>query len=370
MADALKTMYNEPFLRSFGQKVKRAYRNFDAESFTADVLAPPWEEQALLTRMRRIATALGHYLPSDYRRALDVLYAIDGECSGFPYLFFPEFVAIYGRNAADWDLSLAALARFTGKSSAEFAIRPFLLQDPERTLARMLEWTGHPDEHVRRLASEGSRPRLPWGVALPAFKRDPAPLLPILTALRADPSLYVRKSVANHLNDIAKDHPQVVREIVARWKGSHPDTDWIVRHGSRTLVRKADPEILQLFGYAQEAASLCDEAALAADPAELSIGDECTFHYELRIREGAAVHIRIEYGIDFIKARGQTSRKQFLLSDKTVPGGARLTGSRTHSWAELTTRRHYPGAHRIVLLVNGREVAHTVVQLTNHPLHS
>lgn len=368
MAESLKTMYNETFLRSFGHKVRQAHDDFDTEGFVADILAPPWEEQELLTRMRRIAATLGRYLPSDYHKALDILYAIDGQCSGFPYLFFPEFVAVYGQQEADWDLSLAALARFTGKSSAEFAIRPFLLQNPERTLARMLEWTGHADEHVRRLASEGSRPRLPWGVSLPAFKQDPTPVLPILTELRADPSLYVRKSVANHLNDIAKDHPQVVRELAARWKGENPHTDWIIRHGCRTLVRKADPEILELFGYAREATPLCTQASLVAEPAQLAIGEEGTLHYALQIREGTAVHIRIEYGIDFIKARGQTSRKQFLLSDKTVPGGSQLTGSRTHSWAELTTRRHYPGEHRIVLLVNGLEVADTAIHLTNHPL--
>lgn len=365
MAEPLKAMYNEGFLRSFGRILQGAYDAFDIEGFVAEAMREPWEELELKARMRRITETLGTYLPARYEQALAVLYEVDKECTGFPYLIFPDFVEVYGQAEEHWALSVAALERFTQGSSAEFAVRPFLLRDPQRMMEQMLVWSRHSNEHVRRLASEGCRPRLPWGQALPVFKRDPSPVLPVLEQLKDDPSLYVRKSVANNLNDIAKDHPDVVIGIARRWMGSSTRTDWIVRHGCRSLIRKANPEIMAIFGYAEEEdhTPLVAAAALSVDPAVLRIGESCVLSYELRVREGEPVRIRVEYGIDFVKAGGKTSRKLFLLSDKTVPGGARLSAVRTHRWADLTTRRHYPGGHRIVLLVNGREIASTELVL-------
>ncbi|WP_379161715.1 hypothetical protein [Paenibacillus sp. sgz5001063] len=365
MAEPLKAMYNEGFLRNFGSKVQNVYSDFDLEGFVTTAMRDPWETLELKGRMRRITETMGTFLPLRYEEALEILFAIDKECVGFPYLIFPDFVEVYGGSDEHFELSMTALERFTPKSSAEFAVRPFLLRDPKRVMVQMLQWTRHPNEHVRRLSSEGSRPRLPWGQALPMFKRDPSPVLPVLEQLKDDPSLYVRKSVANHLNDIAKDHPAVVIDIARRWKGVSAHTDWIVRHGCRTLIRQADPEIMALFGYASQEneTPLAVSAFLSVEPAELHIGDSCELAYALDIREGEAAHIRVEYGIDFVKAGGKTSRKLFLLSDKTVPGGTRLTGKRTHRWADLTTRRHYAGEHTLTLLVNGREAASTVLLL-------
>ncbi|QDR82952.1 DNA alkylation repair protein [Sporomusa termitida] len=367
MADPLKAVYNKVFLQQFSEKVRGAYPAFDTVGFITTVTGNQavWDQLALKARMRRITTALGLYLPSSYEEALRILYAIDESCSGFPYLFFPDFVAVYGQAEEHWDLSMQALARFTVQSSSEFAVRPFLLREPQRMMQQMAKWAKHPNEHVRRLASEGCRPRLPWGEALTMFKHDPALVLQVLELLKTDPSPYVRKSVANNLNDIAKDHPALVLATARRWQGVHPHTDWIVRHGCRTLIRNAEPEALALFGYAEPAgaAALTAGAALTAFPPVLPGGGSCELRYELAIREGEPAHIRIEYGIDFVKARGHTVRKLFLLSDKTVPGGAHLTGVRTHNWSDLTTRRHYPGRHRITLLVNGQEVAYSEVTL-------
>lgn len=365
MAETLKSIYSEAFLREFGDKLHAAYPPFDPEQFVADTMDTTWEERELKARMRQITLTLGQQLPSTFADAVKVLYAVDEDCTGFPYLFFPDFVEVFGSSEADWPLAMQALERFTPKSSAEFAVRSFILRDPRRMMQQMEEWSKHDDEHVRRLASEGCRPRLPWGQALVPFKQDPAPILPILEQLKADPSLYVRKSVANNLNDIAKDHPELVLDLAHRWKGTHPRTDWIVRHGCRTLVRKAGPAALELFGYAQASGNepLAQSAAISANPATLRIGDSSELHYELTLRPGEPAKVRIEYGIDFVKSSGRTSRKLFLLSDKTVPGDTKMGSSRRHSWADLTTRRHYPGEHRIALLVNGVEVAHTLLQL-------
>ncbi|WP_211748936.1 hypothetical protein [Paenibacillus sp. Marseille-Q4541] len=365
MAEPLKNIYSEAFLHQFGLTISAAYASFPVEAFIQQVMDDKWEEKALKERMRTITHAMGTFLPERYEEAIEILFTVHESCSGFAYLVMPDFVEVYGQEEKHWDLSMQALEKFTQHSSAEFAVRPFIIHDPERMMKQMMEWSFHPVDHVRRLASEGCRPRLPWGQALTMFKQDPAPILPILEQLKADPSLYVRKSVANNLNDIAKDHPNIVIETARRWIGNDTHTDWIVRHACRTLIRKAEPEVMALFGYAEstEGSSLTTEAHITADPFILHIGDSGSLSYQLVVREGDSARLRIEYGIDFVKSSGQVSRKKFLLSDKTVPGGSRLSGSRTHRWSDLTTRRHYAGLHQIVLLINGQEVAYTEIQL-------
>ena len=364
MAEALKEMYNKEFLSQFGEKVHAVYEIFDTEGFVATVIDDTWDELKLMDRMRKITKTLGEYLPEEYEEALEVLFAIDETCVGFPYLFFPNFVAVYGQANENWELSMKALKRFTKKSSSEFAVRPFIMRDPHRMMCRMLSWSNDSNEHVRRLASEGCRPRLPWGEALTMFKSDPSSVIYVLEQLKEDPSIYVRKSVANNLNDISKDNPLKVIEIVRRLKGVHPHTDWILRHGCRSLIRKANPEVMKLFGYGESIdRPISTNSSLSVDPAELNIGESCELKYELYIRSGEPIHIRIEYGIDFVKKRGNTSRKLFLLSDKIVQGGHCISGIKVHKWVELTTRRHYSGEHKILILINGCEVASTVMKL-------
>ncbi|NMO97650.1 DNA alkylation repair protein [Paenibacillus lemnae] len=365
MAEPLKDMYNEEFLLQLAQKIQSVFPAFSVESFIDNILDPQWEQKGLKERMRTITLSLGASLPSSYNEAISILLKIHPSCQGFPYLIFPDFVEVYGREKKEWDLSIRALEIFTTHSSAEFAVRPFIMDDSESMMKQMAVWSHSENEHVRRLSSEGCRPRLPWGQALVMFKKDPEPIIKILEQLKADPSLYVRKSVANNLNDIAKDHPELVLDIARRWLGSHPHTDWIVRHGCRTLIRKANPEVLSLFGYSESSAdsALITHAQLEVNPSSVSIGGESRLNYEIHLREGDAARIRIEYGIDFVKSGGKVSRKAFLLSDKTVSGGAKVHGTRVHRWSNLTTRRHYPGLHRIVLLVNGQEVAATELDL-------
>lgn len=323
MAEPLKNVYNEPFLLQLGQKIAAVYSPFPVELFIRQVMDESFEQKALKERMRTITLAMGAFLPERYEDAIQILFSVNESCSGFPYLIMPDFVEVFGQEELHWDLSMEALEKFTQHSTAEFAVRPFIIHHPEKMMEQMMKWSLHPVDHVRRLASEGCRPRLPWGHALTMFKQDPAPILPILEQLKADPSLYVRKSVANNLNDIAKDHPSIVIDTARRWMGQDPHTDWIVRHGCRTLIRKAEPEVMALFGYAEsvEGAELVIEAGITASPAILHIGESCDLRYHLVVREGDPVRLRIEYGIDFVKSSGQISRKKFLLSDKTVAGG-------------------------------------------------
>lgn len=368
MAEPLKHVYDGLFLEQFVARMEQAWPSFDGERFLKLTRGEDWESLELKARTRRITESLGAVLPADYRQALDVLYLVDEECVGFPYLFFPDFVEVFGRGESDFPHSMEALERFTQRSSAEFAVRPFILDHSDRMVQQLLKWADHPSEHVRRLASEGSRPRLPWAPVLPMFKRDPSPVLPVLEKLKADPSLYVRKSVANHLNDIAKDHPELVIEIAKRWKGENTLTDWIVRHACRTLIKRSDPVIMELFGYSEagtDAAPLVSDASLELSEESLALGDEVQLRYAFTTtgEEGGSLKLRVEYGIDFVKSNGSTSLKRFLLSDREYETGKRVEGTRIHRFAELTTRKHYPGNHVFTLWVNGIEVARTELQV-------
>jgi len=359
MAEPLKAMYNEGFLREFAEKVRGAYGAFDSERFVRIVLGEGWEELELKQRMRRISESLRETLPAGYEEAIGVLEAIADECRGFAYLFFPDFVERFGLE--HWERSIAALEKFTALSSAEFAVRPFIKRDQARMMAQMEAWSRHPNEHVRRLASEGCRPRLPWGEALAALKRDPGPILPILERLKADPSEYVRRSVANNLNDISKDHPELVLGIAKSWSGGGEETDRIVRHACRGLLKAANPEAMELFGIVPLAS--VEATKWEVEPAVAEIGQSVEFRYELRMPEGGEAKLRIELAVSFPRSTGKLYRKLFKLSEKVVPGGTAVRGGRSFSFADLSTRRHYPGMHRMALVVNGREIAASDVEL-------
>lgn len=366
MEEKLKDIYNEVFLREFGELVHQVYTELHSDNFIEAIMDEEWEELPLKARMRKIAFTLGKYLPESYEEALNILFQIDESCVGFPYLFFPDFVEVYGQEEEHWEISMKALERFTKGSSSEFAIRPFIIRDPERAMKQMLLWAKDSNEHVRRLSSEGCRPRLPWGIALQDFKKDPAPVIKVLQLLKNDESLYVRKSVANNLNDISKDNPKLVLGLAKKWIGKNSNTDWILRKGCRTLIKKADPQVMKLFGYEDisEGDERIDNAGIIVKPTKVKLGESCELNYEFYITEGAAIHLRIEYGIDFVKSKGKVSRKLFLLSDRTIEGGTNIKGSKVHSFADLTTRRHYEGNHRISLIINGQEKAHTEILLT------
>ena len=218
-------------------------------------------------------------------------------------------------------------------------------------MQQMEAWAGHENEHVRRLASEGCRPQLPWGQALTSFKTDPSPVLRILEQLKADPSLYVRKSVANNLNDISKTHPDLVAKVAKDWYGNNLYTDWIVKHGCRTLLKKGDRDVLGIFGFADTACVTVNGFALGA--ASVVIGESMTFSFQIAAKK--ATKVRLGYGIDYVKANGKRNRRIFQISELSFKENGNKTYIRTHSFADVSTRKHYPGTHSITLIVNGAE---------------
>lgn len=359
MAELLKHRYTPRYVADLADAVAAQSPGFDRTVFARAVLGDGWDGLELKQRMHRIATALQAHLAGSYRQQLAVLKRAAPRFGGFEAMFFPDFVEQFGGH--DWETSIAALEYFTRFSSGEFAVRPFIAADRRRTLARMLEWAGSADERVRRLAAEGCRPRLPWGMRLPELIADPAPLLPILARLRADPSETVRRSVANNLNDIAKDHPALVIDLARRWHGESAATDALLKHACRTLLKRGDADALRLFAHDGDAQVRVTGFRLAA--ARLPIGATLGFAFDVALAQDEPARLRIEYAVDFVKASGRTSRKVFKVGERGFAPGEHARIDRRHRFTDFSTRRHYPGPHRIAVIVNGVERAARTLQL-------
>ncbi|RUT35524.1 DNA alkylation repair protein [Paenibacillus zeisoli] len=356
--EAMKDKYSRAFFEQFVPIVKGAYSAFDEHNFLNLIYDDAWEGRELKQRIRHVAVTLTRTLPHNYEEAIDILTGIAPQCRGFEYLFFPDFVELNGLE--HYDTSVRALEQFTVYSSAEFAVRPFIIQDPGRMMQQMRQWATHENEHVRRLATEGCRPRLPWGISLALFKQDPHPILPILNALKEDSSEYVRKSVANNLNDISRDHPRLVLDIAEEWYGHNPLTDWIVRHGLRSMIKKGDPEALALFGLG-DCTSLNVQALNVMDE-RVAVGDDLHFSFEIVNQSDEPRKVRIEYEIGYMRSNGKLSPKRFKLSEKMYNTGLTTT-MKKHSFKPITTRKYYSGEHRLAIIVNGQEMASVPFEL-------
>jgi len=314
----------------------------------------------LKARGRKICLGLGEYLPADYSAAISIIDEVVADCDGFFCILFPDFVEVYGQDEHNWDLSIKSLEKYTRYSSSEWAVRPFIIKHEERMMAQMYAWSKHENEHVRRLASEGCRPQLPWAQALPSFKKDPAPILPILEQLKTDPSPYVRNSVANNINDISKTHPDLIAGLAKVWYGKNEYTDWIVKHGCRTLLKNGNRDVLAIFGYSN--VTSVDVSGFALGASSVSLGEDITFSFTVFAQE--ATKARLEYGIDYVKSNGKRNRKIFQISEISLKENQKKPYTKNHSFADVSTRKHYPGTHTITLIVNGIERGNMDFDLT------
>lgn len=348
-APALKEMFNEARYRRISKAVSAVYPAFDSKAFLK-FTREDLETRNLLQRLRRTSEGLHATLPSDFRKAVAILRDVAPELdSGFTTLFLPDFVGLYGRE--DFTTSLEALKFFTAFGSSEFAIREFLKLDLHRTLKVMEKWSRDPSEDVRRLASEGSRPRLPWSFRLNELVADPSPNAPILENLKADPSLYVRKSVANHLNDITKDHPDWVLTRLESWPLENPHTRWIARHALRTLIKKGDRAALTLMGAGEKALVTLKDFLIS--PERLKLGESVTIRFLLDSTAKKPQKLVVDYAVHYIKKSGATSAKVFKLKELTLEPGQSVTLSRRQNIKNFTTRKHHAGRHQVDILING-----------------
>ena len=360
MAEALKDFFfQDNFFSRLKAEINKEYSAFNSERFEELVFDGAWKQLELRARMKHLVKALKETLPENYLDALEILKPVSKKFSGFEAMIFSDFVEDFGLDFVDE--SLAALALFTEDASSEFAIRPFIRKYRSQTMTELLKWAEHPSKDVRRLASEGTRPRLPWSGKLVEFIDDPSPILPILETLKNDESGDVRRSVANNLNDISKDHPEVVLEIAQRWFGKTKETDALIKHALRTLLKQGNKRALHLFGYSDADDVLVTD--LVITPEKIRIGEQAQFCFKLFIKGYGQKKIRLEYAISFVKANGSSTKKVFQLSEGIRMCGKQMEILKKQWFKNLTTRKHYVGKHLIEIIVNGEFKAAVVFEL-------
>ena len=372
--EPFKNFINLETIRTARRHLARAWPAFDGARFER-LATDGLEALELKARVHRLAEALEATLPGDFAAAAEVIEAslatmrppegddapkpADDGLSGWVIWSLGEFVA--RRGLATPQRALAALHALTQRSTAEFAIRPFLETHPALTLATLQAWATDPSAHVRRLVSEGSRPRLPWGPQLRALIADPSPTLPLLAALQDDPSPYVRRSVANHLNDIAKDHPALLAQWVERHLvGATPERRALLKHACRTLIKRGDARVLKAWGLGQR---FKGEMVLALSPNRITLGDTLTVTATLQSTSAKRQRLAIDYAVHHVKASGETAPKVFKgWALELAPHETRVLVKR-HAVRPITTRRYHAGRHALDLRVNGQVLAEATFEL-------
>jgi 3-methyladenine DNA glycosylase AlkC len=373
MTEPFKNLINAHTVQHAGLHLHRVWPALDRQRFEQHA-AQGLDALEFKARAMQLADALQATLPTDFAEAAHVMEASLAEplaldaagepmglseaqsqagLSGWVVWSLGEYVA--RRGMSDVPRALACLHALTQRFSAEFAIRPFIQQHPNLTLAVLQRWVNDPSAHVRRLVSEGSRPRLPWGLRLQALVANPTPTLPLLRALQDDPSAYVRRSVANHLNDIAKDHP----DLVAQWVREHQQAantqrTALLRHASRSLIKQGHAPTLQAWGLGL---GLQGEATLSLSTDHASVGEDVGLHVTLRSTAPQPQPLVVDYAVHHVRANGSTSAKVFKGWKLMLEPHAGRTLDKRHSLRPVTTRQLYPGLHQIDLRINGQTCA-------------
>ncbi len=361
MAEKLKDiLFPLEKVQLFGDVLNEVYPEFKTGEFVAAVCDKNWSDRELKEKMRHTTLCLHQFLPSDFKKAVGILVAIVPKVTGFEAIVLPDYVEVYGQE--HWDISLPALGELTKCGSSEFGIRPFLNKDLEGAMKYMNKWADDEDFKVRRFASEGCRPRLPWAAGVPALKKDPSLILPILEKLKNDPEEFVRKSVANNLNDISKDHPELVLDICERWQGNSKNTDWIIKRACRTLLKQGNKRAMLLFGFANP--ELMHVNKLVFSNHSPKIGEEISLEFELELNTKGKQKVRIEYLVHFVKSSGKTSPKVFQIKEVEMKPGKHLI-SKKHSFKNMSTRKHFSGNHKFEIVVNGEVKSDGVVELND-----
>jgi 3-methyladenine DNA glycosylase AlkC len=376
LAEPFKLLLNARGVHDLARHLHRAWPGFDAARFEALAL-DGLDALELKARAMHVADALEATLPADFALAADAVEAslgppgdgdgpgarpdADAGLCGWPLWPVGEFVARRGIDAPQ--RALRTLHAVTQRFTAEWAIRPFIVAHPALAFATLQRWTADPSAQVRRLVSEGSRPRLPWGMRLRALVADPSPTLPLLRALQDDPSEVVRRSVANHLNDIAKDHP----DLIVRWLDEHlpgapAERRALLKHASRTLIKQGHPAVMSAWGFGRRFAG---DVQFALAPKRVAVGEALTLAVRLDSSSARAQPLQIDYAVHHVKASGSTSPKVFKGWSLVLGANEQRALSKRHSMRAVTTRTYHPGRHEVELLVNGEVRARSGFELSS-----
>lgn len=359
MAEPLKNQFGVEIPRTIARMISRVFPSFEHAAFINEALEG-YEALDLMQRGKKIASTLRRYLPDSYPEAVGILLHSlgpklqDTQAQGMsPFLYLPHvsFVAEYGLDF--FEVSMTAQYELTQRFTAEFCIRPYLEQHTVATLARLKEWANDPSPHVRRLVSEGTRPRLPWAPRLREFQKDPRPVLELLELLKDDSDLYVRRSVANNLNDIGKDHPELLVEITRRWmQDASEERRWLVSHALRSAVKRAEAGALDVMGFGAEAR--VEVGNIHITPRRALMGGSVEITFEVRNTAAKNQRVLVDMAIHFVKANGKTNPKVFKLRAVNLAPNETAQLRKTVSLAEMTTRKHYAGIHKVDVVLNGR----------------
>ncbi|MCF6330436.1 MAG: DNA alkylation repair protein [Sulfurimonas sp.] len=356
MSTLLKDLYNDRYIEVISSEIKNHFVDFKKKEFNKAVFDDDWSQKELKQRMRHISMSLGRFLPNKYENAVLILqktFKNTDKKYRLENMIFQDFIEVYGLD--NFETSIKALEVFTIESSSEFAIRKFIIKYPCATMKQMKKWALSKNEHLRRLASEGCRPRLPWAIALNEFKKNPKEVIEILELLKDDESEYVRKSVANNINDISKDNPNFSVELTKRWLNYSKNRDKLLKHGCRTLLKSRNYEVLKLFGL---------EPALHVEIINLSIeksvklGEELEFSFQLHSEQNLGL-LRIEYQMEFLRQNNRYSKKMFKISESKIDKKNKKIVKK-HSFRPISTRKYYTGEQRLSLVING-EIKQTLV---------
>lgn len=358
MSNLLKDLYSKEFYNKFCDILQELIPSFNKQIFIKQIFDKTWPEKELKERMRHTTIVLNTVFPQDFNKATKLIEKLINQLrknriteSGLEFIFLPDYIEIYGID--HYDESVKSLEFITQFISCEFAVRPFIIHYKDKMLNQMLEWSLHENHHVRRLASEGSRPRLPWAMALPELKKNPQQILPILENLKIDPSEYVRRSVANNLNDIAKDNPAIVIDLARQWKGISKETDAIIKHGCRTMLKAGNKFILQYFDLHDN--PKIEVEALKILNKTVAIGENLAFSFRIKNKDTEPHTLRLEYAIYYLRQNGSLSKKVFKISEREIQSNEIIEIHKRQSFKIITTRQFYLGTQALSIIINGVE---------------
>ncbi|MBA2611002.1 MAG: DNA alkylation repair protein [Bacteroidetes bacterium] len=353
-------MFNKKFYNELALAFSKADENFGATKFIKEV-TKDMEPLSLNERMRKTSHILRKHLPADYKKAIEVLYkVIPTTQRGYTNLVFPDLVGVYGHDNVD--LSLEALKYFTQFGSSEFAIREFLKRDFNRTIKVMHVWAKDKNADVRRLASEGSRPRLPWSFKLDEVIKNPKSTQGILEILKTDDELYVRKSVANHLNDHSKDNTDFMLRVLKSWDKSNAHTAWIVKHASRSLIKKGNASSLALFDFEKNPKIKIQNFKILKP--KIKLGTNLEFEFDLISEKNIKQKLVVDYIIHYQKKGKELSAKVFKLKELELKAKEKISISKKQMIKDFTTRKHFSGEHLLEIQVNGKVLAKLAFKLS------
>jgi len=352
-------LFNETKVKRLAAEIASVYPAFDSKGFCKKVVLR-FPEQELMERIAGIRDALFEYLPSDYKEAVKIIVAAlppeldtsrsDDDFGDFIYAPYSYYVAKYGCEKKYLTVSLRALEEITKRFSVEGAIRDFLNTFPKETLVAVTRWSKSKNYHVRRLASEGTRPNLPWAKKI---VYDAKAILPILDILHTDNTRYVTRSVANHLNDISKTDGELVIRTLKRWQKEKvqatSELAFMTRHALRTLIKNGDSAAQALLGFTQP--KVIVKTILAKK--QLLVGETQSFTVTITNESDVSQSLLVHYLIHFKKANGSLSPKVFLLGKKTLSPNETITLTKSHTLKPMTTRVLHSGEHCLELKING-----------------